>query len=288
MKTKRRRIRSRSFIGVLPNIFIGGRTFSLIFISLSCLLLLFSVVKPQSVSGIRLGVGDMVSPLISTVANPIQGLVETVSNISGLAAMQAENDRLRAENVRLKEWYQTALMLQAENKSLQELLNLKVEPLHNFVTARVISDSGNSYVKTLLIKAGVSENIRKDQAVLSGEGMIGRIVEAGRNSSRVLLLTDVNSRLPVIVEGSNQKAILTGDNTNTPLLKHLPIDSGVTVGDRVVTSGDGGVFKPGHSIGRITKNKKGDFAVQLFANMDRLTYVRVLDKNTANSQLIDN
>lgn len=258
---------------------IGGQGVFYLCLVISFLLLGFSVLKPQSLSGVRVGVGDMVSPVLSTITRPIQILVETVSNVSGLSELKAENAQLRAENIRLKEWYQTALMLQAENKSLQGLLNLEKTPNHNFVTARVISDAGNAYVKTLLVKSGADSGIEKNQAVISDGGMIGRVIEAGDKTARVLLLTDVNSRLPILIEGSNQKAILAGDNTDLPLLTHLPVDSGITQGDRVITSGDGGIFYPGHPIGRIVKNQKGEFSVQLFADMGRITYVRVLNKN---------
>ena len=279
MKPRKTRIRSRSFTRVLPSFMIGGQGVFYLCLVFSFVLFGFSVLKPQSLSGVRVGVGDMVSPVLSTVTRPIQILVETVSNVSGLSELKAENAQLKAENIRLKEWYQTALMLQAENKSLQGLLNLEKTPDHNFVTARVISDAGNAYVKTLLVKSGTDSGIEKNQAVLSDGGMIGRVIEAGDKTARVLLLTDVNSRLPILIEGSNQKAILAGDNTDLPLLTHLPVDSGITQGDRVITSGDGGVFYPGHPIGRIVKNQKGEFAVQLFADMGRITYVRVLNKN---------
>ena len=144
---------------------------------------------------------------------------------------------------------------------------------HKYVTARVISDGGNAFVKTLLVSSGGLEGIKKNQAVLAGEGMIGRIIEAGNKASRILLMTDINSRIPVIIEGTNQKAILTGNNGKYPALKHLPKDSGLVEGARIVTSGDGGVFPFGLPIGTVIIGKNGDKFIQPYADMDRITYV---------------
>ena len=228
----------------------------------------------------RLAATDIMTPVLSAFTQPFQNMAEAVSGVSGVAALRAENAQLKAENIRLKEWYQTALMLQAENQSLQELLNLKVDPAYKYITARVISDAGNAFVKTILVALGSEEGVQKNQAVLAGEGMIGRIIEAGEKSSRILLLNDINSRIPVLIEGSSQKAILAGNNTEFPVLKHLPEDAGVIEGARVVTSGHGGVFPPGLPIGRIVKSPDGELIVKPYAEVNKVSFVRVINSNT--------
>jgi rod shape-determining protein MreC len=204
----------------------------------------------------------------------------TISGVSGMAEIKAENAKLKAENVRLKEWYQTALMLQAENQSLKKLLNFKAENTQTFTTSRVISDAGNAFVKTVLVASGSKEGVEKNQAVLAGEGMVGRVSEVGKKASRVLLVTDINSRIPILIEDTNQKAILAGNNSNFPTLKHLPQDSGGIEGKRVITSGHGGIFQPGLPIGRVIKNSSGELAVNLYADIDRVTLVRILKGNS--------
>ncbi len=256
---------------------LGGRIGSSIFLLISGFLLLVTFISPNILSGARVNVSEVFAPALSFVSRPFQNMADAVSGISGKAALKAENAKLQSENQRLREWYQTALMLQAENQSLQKLLNLKVPSEQKYVTARVISDSSNSFVKTLLVNSGYDDGVRKNQAALSGDGMIGRIIESGNNASRILLLTDINSRIPVIVEGTNQKAVLAGMNNNPPELRHLPKDSGINIGTRIITSGDGGVFPYGLPIGTVSKSEGGNYLIKPFANMDRITFVRVVD-----------
>ena len=115
---------------------------------------------------------------------------------------------------------------------------------------------------------------------MAGEGLIGRVVEAGRQSSRVLLITDINSRVPVLVEDTRQHAILAGSNEKTTSLLHLPPDTDLKDGVRIITSGHGGMFPHGLVIGRIKRDEKGIAHVQPFADFDRLVHVRILDKST--------
>lgn len=273
----KRRVKSKVFARLAPYSVLGIRSTSLIFLTISGVFLGLSFVTPSSLSGMRMGVADTAAPILSAVSRPFYAAADFVGDVSGMTEMRAENVRLQAENKRLREWYQTALMLQSENQSLQELLNLKIEGQHKYVSTRVISDAGNAYVKSVLVGAGARDGVRKGQAVLSGEGMIGRIIETGNSAARVLLLSDFNSRVPVIVEGSRQKAILAGTNSAYPMIRHLPPDVELTEGLRIVTSGDGGIFPPGLPIGKIIMDEAGVPRVQPFADMNRVTYVRILD-----------
>ena len=279
------RIKNRSVSSTASLTLLNGRTGSLFFILLAVFFLLVTFAKPSMLSGARIGVSDTFAPVLSAISQPFQNMAAAVSGVSGKATLKAENTKLMMENARLREWYQTALMLQAENQSLQKLLNLKASMDRKYVTARVVSDGGKAFVKTLLVSSGQQDGVKKNQAVLAGEGMIGRIIEAGNNASRILLMTDINSRIPVIIEGTNQKAVLTGNNGKYPTLKHLPKDSGLTVGTRIITSGDGGVFPFGLPVGTVVVDQFGAKFIQPYADMERITYVRVVD-TVSNPNLI--
>ncbi len=287
----KRRSRAKVFAGLSPFSFLGVRSTSLVFVTLSLIILCLSFFKPGTMSGMRMTIADTAAPVLSAVNRPFQATADFVGNVSGMTEMRAENVRLEAENKRLREWYQTALMLQSENQSLQELLNLKIDGQHKYVSTRVIVDAGNAYVKSVLVGAGSQDGVRKGQAVLSGEGMVGRVIETGKTAARVLLLSDFSSRVPVIVEGSRQKAILAGTNEIYPVLRHLPPDVELAEGTRIVTSGDGGVFPPGLPIGKVVKGEGGKLQVQPFADMNRVVYVRILDvpqnPNLLEGQLLD-
>lgn len=278
MKSK---IKSKTLSMRFPEIFISGQVTSLFLIVVSFLLLFITLIRPDAATNLRVYTTDITAPVLSFVGEPFQNMAEAIGSISGIAALRAENAKLKADNIRLKEWYQTALMLQAENKSLQDLLSLKADISASYISARVISDFKNAFVKTILINAGLDEGVKENQAVLSGEGMIGRVIEVGNNASRVLLLTDINSRIPVLVENSNQKAILTGKNSDLLFFKHIPRDSSLPDGARIVTSGDGGIFPPGLPVGRVVKDNQGIALVRPFSDMNRITYVRIMDSATA-------
>lgn len=255
----------------------GGKLTSLFLVVVSTLFIIASVINPAFLQGARTSVVDSITPILKAINAPFQGAADLIGGVSGITNLRAENAKLKAENSRLREWYQTALMLQAENQSLQELLNVKVAAPYKYITAKVVADSGNSFVKTVLVAAGFKDGIRKNQPVLSSEGLIGRVIEVGKNSARVMLINDFNSRVPVIIDGTRQKAILSGNNENTPILKYIPEDSVVDKGTRIVTSGDGGVFPSNLPVGRVAKVSGGIVEVEPFTDIHNITNVRIIN-----------
>ena len=260
------------------NPFAQRSVYSLFLIIIACVLLLASSARPQMLHGIQTGVADIISPAIAMLARPIQQAAEFVRNVSGLAELQSQNIQIQQENGRLREWYQMALLLEAENRSLRDLLNLKLPALHSYITTRVLSDVGNAFVKSVLVEAGSEDGVQKGQAVLSGEGLIGRIVQVGKNTSRVLLVTDRNSRVPVLVENTQQHAILAGRNNKKPVVMRVANGNTISIGARIVTSGRGGVFPYGLPIGRIFLDENGEKRVKLNADMGALVHVRIVNK----------
>lgn len=272
----KRRARAKVHVRFSPFQFVGSGQASVIFMLAATLLLTVSFVRPGVFGGVRSTVADVLTPAIVILGEPFRQVAAFTSGVTGLSELRAENTQLRAENVRLREWYQTALMLESENQSLQALLNVKPDPLHRFITARVVADSGNAFVKSAIVAAGENDKVQKGQAVLSGDGLVGRIIEAGRNSARILLLTDVNSRVPVLLEGSRQKAIAGGNNTDRLELKYLPADIDVKEGTRIITSGNGGMFMSGLPVGVVVM-KDGLPFVKPYADISRISHVRIVD-----------
>ena len=276
------RPRTRGIARIFPYHW-GARTASALFVSASLILFTVSSVSPARVEGIRAGTADLMAPVIGFINRPFQLAASYIDTATGLANLEKENHKLRDENARLREWYQTAMQLQTENDSLHSLLHVAVEPQNRYITARVIADSGNSYVKTLLVMAGKQDGIDKGEAVISGEGLIGRTVEVGEKAARILLVTDINSRVPVMIEGQGDgqevRAILAGKNEDLPTLIHLPPDTHVQPGARVVSSGHGGIFPFGLPIGVVQPMTDGSLAVRMFADTEKLIHVRIIDRN---------
>ncbi len=272
----KRRIRNR-YLALVAPILYWDRSFTTVtFLVFSAILLMVSIFNPPALVRVRVFTMDALSPVVETISMPVQFVSQSVRDVTGLSQLQARNAMLETENARLKEWYQTALLLEAENKSLKDLLNLKQEPGFKYLTARVISDAGNSFVKSVLIKAGAEDGILKGHVALSSSGLIGRVIESADQSARILLLTDINSRVPVIVEGSNQQAVLSGDNTNKPVLRYLPDDTKIADGARIITSGHGGIFPSGLPVGVTALDEAGNMSVNLYADFSHMQYVRVM------------
>ena len=253
--------------------------FSIGLMFISCVLMAVSTIKPDAFDFARSNVSDFFAPVLRIVGMPFEKIALFSHDLNSLAQLQADNQRLVEENKKLREWYQTALFLDSENKSLRQLLNMPLEQNYKHVGARVISDSGHAYVKSVLVAAGLKEGIEKGAAVLSGEGLIGRLIDVGEKTARVLLVTDMNSRVPVVVADTGQHAIMAGANDDSPYLIHLPPDSAIDDGARLVTSGYGEVYPRGIPVGRIQKNQDNVLEVMLYADFDRLGIVRIMQKN---------
>jgi rod shape-determining protein MreC len=224
----------------------------------------------------RSGVVDVVAPVMDALSRPIATVSEGVDRVNRFFSVYEENAQLREQNARLLEWQSAALALAAENSTFRKMLKFVPERGASFAAARVIGDSGGVFVRSVLINGGTVDGIQKGDAVVNGDGLIGRVAESGRRSGRVLLVSDLNSRIPVVGEKSRVRAILAGDNSPSPKLAFLPPNAQLELGDRIVTSGHGGVFPAGLPVGRISSIGEGGIRVQPFADFYRLEYVRII------------
>ncbi len=225
----------------------------------------------------RMAVIDATAPVLDALSRPVATVADIAAEIGELARLRQENAALRAENARLLEWQNAARTLMAENARLRELLNFVPDPQASSVTARVIGGSDGTFIHSLLVNAGRRDGVRRGQAALTGAGLVGRVASVGERSARILLITDLNSRIPVIVESSRARAVLAGDNTERPRLIYLTANTGIRRGDRIVTSGHGGVFPPGLPVGVIASVGPGEVRIEPFAKHHKLEYLRLVD-----------
>jgi len=226
---------------------------------------------------VRANVTDAVTPILDVISKPIVSVNKMISEAKGFYSVREENLLLKQEKDRLLQWQAVARKLEAENKNLRRLLNFPVEPAAGFITARAIADTGGAFANSVVINVGNKSGVRKGQATITGEGLVGRVTDVGARSSRVLLITDLNSRIPVVLQSSQARAILAGDNTKRPKLIHLSPGASISQGDRIVTSGHGGAFPPGLPVGLVASvNEKGIY-IEPFVDRSRVTYLRILD-----------
>ncbi len=230
---------------------------------------------------LRISLSDVAAPTLDALSRPIAAASNLLNHAYGLINLYQENARLEEENGRLLHWQQAALNLATENAQLRGLLKLVPESAVSYVTARVIANSGGAYVRNLMVNAGSDIGVARGQAAITGAGLVGRIVEVGTRTARILLVTDLNSRVPVIVERSRQRAILSGDNSERPLLQYLDPAGAVKIGDRIITSGEGGVFPPNLPVGVVATIDGEAPGVQLYVELSQVEYLRIVDYGLA-------
>ena len=249
----------------------------IVLVAASFLAMLLGKADTIMIEKLRIAVIDASGPVMELLSHPSAEIARTVENIRELGQIRAENDRLREENSRLLRWQSVARQMEKENEVLRSLLNFTPSNEAAFITARVIADSGGAFARSVLVNVGANNNIRKGLAVVTGEGLAGRVADVGQRSSRVLLLTDLNSKIPVLLENSRTRAIMAGDNTTSPRLLYISGNQKVTVGERLVTSSHGGVFPPGIPVGVVSSVSESIIRITPFVDINRLEFLRVID-----------
>lgn len=256
--------------------------FVLILLILVSVLLLFSSLYSAQASVFqkaREGVMDAASPVLSLFAGPIGYVNGVAGSIGDYFNVMEQNKALRAENAELRQWMDEALELRELVATYDQIEGYATPPEAQPITAHVIGEANDAFARSMIVNAGRASNIEVGQAVVDDKGLIGRIVEAGGNASRVLLLTDIQSRIPVYVEGADLEGILVGNTRDYPEISFTASaeDAQVSVGQRVLTSGAGGALPRGLPVGEVRGDVRGDIIVDLYANYARTRLVRVIN-----------
>jgi rod shape-determining protein MreC len=225
----------------------------------------------------RVALADSLAPIYAVLAQPLGRIHAAVAETVALWDMREENDRLRAENEKLRRWQSIALALDAENQRLKASLHWIPDPDASFVTARVVADAGGVYAKAVLLSVGPNHGIHKGEIAVDERGLIGRVTEVGARTARVLLITDLNSRIPVMLETSRAHAILVGTNNIRPRLLYWPQGITPQEGERVVTSAEANAFPANLPVGTVHYTASGAPEVEPAAMLQKLEVVRIFD-----------
>ena len=252
----------RLFLGVLILVLLG-------------IFLIWRIDSPR-VERFRAQVTDAVVPNFDWAMAPVTGAVNMLRNFQSYTRIVEQNRELRRELQQMKAWKEAAIQLRQENARLLDLNNVRLDPQLTYVTGVVLADSGSPFRQSVLLNIGSRDGIIDGWAAMDGIGLVGRIAGVGQSSSRVMLLTDSSSRIPARIQPSGQSALIVGDNSVAPHIDFLETPDLVRPGDRVVTSGDGGVFPGGLLIGQVATDPSGRLRVRLAADYERLEFLRVL------------
>ena len=272
---KMRTYGSEEFSRPLRRVLVG-----LLVLLLLALFLLWRIDSPR-VERFRTALVDAVVPNFSWAMVPVTNAASMIDNFQSYARLYEQNQQLRDELQQMKAWKEAALQLEQKNARLLDLNQVRLDPMLTHVTGVVLADSGSPFRQSVLLNVGARDGIRDGWATMDGIGLVGRISGVGERTSRVILLTDSNSRVPVVVQATGQKAILSGDNTTQPPLDFMEHPDQVQPGDQVVTSGDGEVFPAGLLVGTVALGADKRLRVVLAADYQRLEFLRVLRSHEA-------
>ncbi len=249
----------------------------LIVIALAVVLVLLGKAQIGLFDRARAHATDLMAPMLEKVRAPVAGFDRWIGSIGEIFSVYEQNLKLKEENARLKQWRNVAITLQGRVNRYQELLHAVPDPQMNRVLARVIGRASRPFLQTMILDAGRGNKVLPGQAVMDARGMIGRIYLTGQRTSWVILLTDLNSRIPVTVAPRNVQAMMTGDNSGSPVLNLMSHTVTVHAGDQITTSGDGGLLPAGLPVGTVTSDGAGGWRVALLADAAASQDVEILN-----------
>ena len=253
-----------------------------VLVILSVVLIFAETIETRPLNKVRSFVKDVVYRSATIVSSPLKGVNNFTRFLENHLNLYSNYNELIKENNELKNNISKTDFLELENSQLRKLIDEQIESSSNLVSARVMLDKQSPYLNSFVINIGSNKGIENGMAVLDGKNFIGRIVDVNFFSSRVLLVSDLNSKIPVLSEPSGSHAILSGHGTNEPTLEYLSKNNDIQDGDKIYTSGKEGIFTPGLVVGKaqIEKNK---IKVLLFADLEQITFVNInlgeLDEN---------
>jgi rod shape-determining protein MreC len=243
-------------------------------VTISIILIFVETVETKPLNFFRSFIKDVIYRSSVVVSAPSKGFSSFSTFVKSHFNLRNNYYLLKKENDELKDNITETEFLELENTQLRKLIDEQVSSKNNLLSSRVMLDKQSPYLNSFIINIGGNKNIKNGMAVLDGKNFIGRIVDVNFFSSRVLLVTDLNSKIPGLISPSAHHAILNERGTNKPTLEYLPEKHALKNGDKVFTSGKGGIFPIGIPIGEI-KKEDNIIKVYLFSDLEQVTFVNI-------------
>ena len=265
------------------------KSFNLILIFLCLLLVFLGKFDLIVVRNLKAFFSDFLAPVTFAVNKPIKEIAIIMDDVKSATDLRSENIRFKSEIRRLKAWKNKTKNQELELLELRKLLNSVSGKRAKLVTGRVITAPGGVFANTVLLDAGLKEGIKIGQPAISSKGLVGSVINVGLNTSRILLLVDLNSMIPAYLTDSNWPLILQGQNGKLLKMKFLATDAKPIEGEIIETSGHGESYPYGITIGHVVKSFSGNYFVKPTTNFQRLTYISIITNfNSSNTILPKN
>ncbi len=223
----------------------------------------------------RAGFTDVSAPLLDIVAQPLRAIKNIGPYWRRQGELVQENARLRQQLIEARYWEDLAYRQRDRIEVYEDALDVESAAIEDRIGAWTVADPRGPFVRARLIGRGSEAGIRDGYPVINLYGLVGRVYETGRRSARVLLLTDLNSRVPVMADRSNARAILVGDNSEFPRLDYVGRAPDIQPGDRIVSSGDDGILPRGLPVGEAVATRDGGWRVRLYSDQAPVDFVWV-------------
>ncbi len=239
-------------------------------------LFIFWRIDNERMAAVRADLVDRLLPAFEIGMSPVNFATDAFKAIGDFSSVVDRVAELEEENRRLQEWRQRAIALEQQNAALREVANVQLSGELPTISAQVTADTSGAFRNSVLVNVGRRNGVSDGWAVLDGSGLLGRISGVGRTSSRVMLLTDSSSQVPIKIKPSGARGIVSGNNRSLPLIRLVSNLNQISPGDSVYTSGDGGVFPPDLLVGTVSIDQNGQVGVSPAANLGNLEFVIII------------
>ena len=252
------------------------RFFHFLIILLGFALIFVGKADTLAVRTVQTSFSGLFAPLFNVVATPVRAVETMFEGMRTVASLREETVRLRAENERLKRWQRRSEILESENRQLRTVLGAVIPADRQAVTARAIAAPGSSFSHTMMITHGTDKRIHRGDPVVTADGLVGYIIEVSKRHSWVLMLSDVNSRIPILLSTSSWPGLAIGQNSDVLSLSFLPLEAEPKENELVLTSGHGEILPPGLPVGRVIKGVGREYYIQPVVDLRKVSFVSIL------------
>ena len=253
------------------------KLFTIITFTFVLLIIFSSLTNFHFTNSVKLKFLDFSSYVLKSFYMPLNTFRNSGDNINNIFNAYRINEQLLSENELLKSQLIENKNLKAENLELRSLLHLKTNTNYSYVTAEIISQNNFSFFHSMILEVGSIDKIDLKSPVIYNNHLVGFISDLGVKSSRVTLITDINTKVPAYILNKDLKFIITGNNSNfLEILSFGNVDL-LREGDEVYTSGDGNRYPKGLLLGKVVKDLDGKFLIQTSLSISKLNYVQVIE-----------
>ena len=242
----------------------------------SVVLIILSNLNFVAINYIKSGLNEIVYRISFIVSIPEKQLQKSITIINEHISMYSEYKVMENKIRQLENNNLNSSFLQAENSRLKRLIDEYITESDELV-AKVLLDKDSPFLKSIIVNKGSKDKVTLGMAVLDENYLVGKIVEVNYSTSRVLLISDLNSKIPVIIEPGNVQSILSGSGKDHGEIQYFKSSREISSENVVFTSGSGGIFKAGIPVGKIENVRiNKNYVTRFLSNLDQLTFVKLV------------